>query len=324
MNAAAKRRDWKHVSAIAAAIVLAFTDPASAQAPGPAPAATGSWTPVVKGEPFVISNSDVRVMKSKTGAAYRVYVSWPKTPPPPKGYPVLFMLDGDEAFALTSETANRLGPYWDLTPGIVVAIGYPGTSRRFLDFTPPGPAGVDLPPDSGPTGGVDAFLAFVGDELVPSIQAEYPVDPDRRTLMGYSLAGLFVLEALFKRPELFSTYVAGSPSSFYGNRQVFTLIPSFADKMRAAHLKRRLFLTIGQYEQSPPPGKEKDPSWLKIADLSIKARMDDNARDLAARLKPLSSVGLDLDFQVLPNETHASGEWLVTRKGLLQAFAERP
>jgi predicted alpha/beta superfamily hydrolase len=309
---------------IAAVAGLALADGASGETLLPPPSAAKTWTAPIKGGPYVVPRSDVWTMTSKAAAAYRIYVSWPKAPPPPNGYPVLFMLDGDEAFAVTSETANNLGPYWGLAPGIVVAIGYPGESRRFLDFTPPGPAGVDLPPDSGPTGGIDAFLAFVGDELVPTIQAEYPVDPKRRTLMGYSLAGLFVLETLFKRPELFSTYVAGSPSSFYGNREVFTLIPGFADRMRAAHLKRRLLLTIGQYEQSPPPGKEKDPAWLKIAELSRKARMDDNARDLAARLKPLGRVGLELEFRVIPNETHASGEWPVTREALLQAFAEQP
>jgi predicted alpha/beta superfamily hydrolase len=309
---------------IAAAVGLALADPACAQAQAQAPSATKIWTPVIKGAPYVVPRSDVWTMTSKAGAAYRIYVSWPKAPPPSHGYPVLFMLDGDEAFAITSETANNLGPYWGLTPGIVVGIGYAGKSRRFLDFTPPGPAGVDLPPDVGPTGGVDAFIAFVGDELVPAIRAQYPVDPQRRALMGYSLAGLFVLETLFKRPELFDTYVAGSPSSFYGNRQVFTLIPGFAKKMRAAHLKRRLLLTIGQYEQSPAPGKEKDPAWLTIADLSIKARMNDNARDLAAQLKPLRNAGLDFEFRVIPNETHASGEWQVTRETLLQAFAEHP
>jgi len=311
-------------SVAVAALWLALASAAYAQAPASKPPAATSWTPVIKGAPFTVPRSDVWTMASKGGAAYRIYVSWPKAPPPPKGYPVLFMLDGDEAFAVTSEAANNIGPYWGLSPGIVVAIGYPGKSRRFLDFTPPGPAVVDLPPDNGGTGGVDAFMAFVGDELVPAIQAQYPVDPDRRTLMGYSLAGLFVLETLFKRPELFNTYVAGSPSSFYGNRQVFTLIPGFVDKMRSRHLKRRLLLTIGQYEQSPVPGEEKDPIWLAIADLSIKAKMNDNARDLAAQLKPLGSAGLDFEYRVIPNETHSSGEWPVTREGLLQAFAEHP
>ncbi len=45
------------------------------------------------------------------------------------------------------------------------------------------------------------------------------VDANRRTLAGYSLGGLLTLQALFKRPGLFRTYVASSPSIWYGDKQ---------------------------------------------------------------------------------------------------------
>jgi hypothetical protein len=127
--------------------------------------------------------SEVQAMISKAGAPYRIYIALPEAPPPPHGYPVLYLLDGDESFAATAELANRFGRYWALEPGIVVAIGYPSASRRSLDYTPKGDPGPDVPA-TRPTGGADAFLSFVADELVPTIDAAYKTDHGRRDLDG--------------------------------------------------------------------------------------------------------------------------------------------
>ena len=269
-----------------------------------------------KGAPYVMPRSEVRDVTSKAGATYRVYIAWPEAPPPPGGYPVLYLLDGDEAFAVTAEAANRFGPYWGLEPGIVVAVGYPSGSRRMEDYTPPG-SDPAVPPGAK-VGGANAFLTFLGDELMPSVEAGNHIDPARRTLMGYSQGGLFTLHALFHRPELFARYVAASPSIWFADKAELAALPLFEKRMAKGDLHPRLVLTAGQYEQSPAPGMENDPAWLKIAALSVRAAMADNARALAARLAKVP--GISVSFTLNAGETHATGDFPAIRDSLRQAF----
>jgi predicted alpha/beta superfamily hydrolase len=154
--------------------------------------------------------------------------------------------------------------------------------------------------------------------LIPAIDAEHHIDPARRTLMGYSLGGLFTLHALFHRPGLFASYVAASPSIWFADKAELAALPAFEQCMRRGDLHARLLLSAGQYEQSPPPGREKDPAWLKIAALSTRAAMVDNARALSARLTRLP--GLSVSFAVMQGETHASGDFPAIRESLLRAF----
>ncbi len=273
-----------------------------------------------KGIAYVMPRSEVRDVTSKAGAAYRVYVAWPDTPPPPGGYPVLYLLDGDESFAVTAEAANRFGQYWNLEPGIIVAIGYPAGSRRMQDYTPAGDPDPNVPAGAK-VGGADAFLTFLGDELIPAIDADYRIDPARRTLTGYSLGGLFTLHALFHRPDLFARYAAASPSIWYANKAVLTALPLFEKRMAKGDLHPAVAITAGQYEQSPAPGMENDPAWQKIAALSAKAVMVDNAHALAETLAKLP--GLSVSFAVNAGETHATGDFPAIRDSLRQAFAIR-
>jgi len=274
-----------------------------------------------KGEPYVMPRSEVRRMRSDAGGDYLIYIAWPEQPPPSGGYPILYLLDGTESFAIAAEYENRLGSYSGMAPGIVVGVGYPDASRRTFDYTPAVPDGVDTTPAKGPTGGGDAFLDFLAHKVIPGVEAGHPVAANRRTLAGYSLGGLFTLQALFKHPDLFRTYVASSPSIWYADAQVLKLLPGFSERLSGTQARRRLFLSAGQYEQSPAPGMERDPSWLAIADLSLRAKMIDNARDLAERLK---SSPLHVEFRVVPGETHATGDWPALRDAVQRAFADQP
>lgn len=305
------------MSAPVLAIAICMS-PLPARAADTASAEPAATTP---GTPYVMPRSEVRTMRSASGAEYLIHIAWPKDPPPPGGYPILYLLDGTESFAIAAEFENRLGVYSGMSPGVVVGIGYPGESRRQLDYTPKVPEGTEMLRPMAEKGGAEAFLDFVANQVIPGVEGGKPIDADRRTIAGYSLGGLFTLQALFRRPDLFRTYVSSSPSIWYGDKQVLKLLPGLADRLRKARTERRLFLSAGEYEQSAPPGKEQDPSWLNIADLSIRARMVDNARDLAGRLK---AEPLQVSFRVVPGETHATGDWPALRDALLRAFADKP
>jgi hypothetical protein len=61
------------------------------------------------------------------------------------------------------------------------------------------------------SGGGDAFLEFIGSELIPYIDGKYRTVP-YRVLSGGSSAGMFTLYTLFSRPESFHAYIASRPA----------------------------------------------------------------------------------------------------------------
>lgn len=174
-------------------------------------------------EPWQLARSDVQEVAAPDGHRYRLLVAWPEGEPPPQGWPVLWLLDGEDNFAVATMTARRLaraGPRGGVTQGLIVAIESGPLARRVLDYTPAAP-GYAIPagaPASGlATGGADAFLDFVNGKLRPMVAARWRIDPARQTLAGHSFGGLLALHALFVRPQTATRYAAVSPSLWYGN-----------------------------------------------------------------------------------------------------------
>ncbi|EHY76538.1 putative hydrolase of alpha/beta superfamily protein [Stutzerimonas stutzeri ATCC 14405 = CCUG 16156] len=161
------------------------------------------------------------IQSERTGKVYRIFVSEPRHEPPPGGYPVLYVLDGNALFPSLAIQAqaleNRPGPTLRNSV-LVVGIGYPGNElydfeARSEDYTPKAEDRQRLPNrKSAPSGGADDFLAFIEDELKPMIALRYSVNSQRQTLFGHSYGGLFTLYTLLTRPRAFQGYVAASPS----------------------------------------------------------------------------------------------------------------
>jgi len=59
---------------------------------------------------------------------------------------------------------------------------------------------------------MDDFLKVIETDMKPRVFALAPVDRGNQTLFGHSFGGLTVLEALFREPGAFRTFVAASPS----------------------------------------------------------------------------------------------------------------
>ncbi len=274
--------------------------------------------------PYVVPRSEVRTMRSRSGVDYRILIARPAAPPPATGYPVLYLLDGDDSFAIAAVTAERLGRHagrGGVVPGLIVGIGYPGASRRALDYTPasanpaPGPDGrVDT------TGGAQAFREFIADELQPTIARDFSIDASRQTLMGHSYGGLFVLDTLFRQPELFRTYVASSPSIWFANRQVLAHESAFVERQRAAGRPLDLVLTVGELEQPRSQAKARPAADAGVAARLAERRMVDDSRELAARLRVHEDTGLAVHYRVLAGETHGSASLPAIGSAVLRAF----
>ncbi len=114
--------------------------------------------------------------------------------------------------ATTIDSAIRAG---EMRP--VLLVGIENTERR-RDMTSPTEIATDR--EIAPkVGGSAAFRAFIGQELIPEIQARFQADDDSG-IIGESLAGLFIVETFFLQPDLFDRYIALSPSLWWNSEEL--------------------------------------------------------------------------------------------------------
>jgi len=128
-------------------------------------------------------------------------------------YPAVYVLDGAFEQEMAAAITRFYADAGKVPPMIVVGIRNPD---RFHELTTDPVPGFPIPPATPNPGGADAFMRFVGDELIPWVQRTYRAD-SLRVLVGHSLGGLFALHTLGKRPELFTGWVLMEPSAWWNN-----------------------------------------------------------------------------------------------------------
>jgi hypothetical protein len=137
--------------------------------------------------------------------------------------PVLYMPDGgvDEDFPHVVNTVDSLIALHQIRP--VIVVGIPNTQRR-RDLTGP----THMHADSAiarEVGGSAAFRRFIRDELIPAIGTRYRVS-DERSIIGESLAGLFIVETFLVDPGMFRHYVALDPSLWWNDGGLIDSAPT--------------------------------------------------------------------------------------------------
>ena len=165
--------------------------------------------------------------------SYKVTVSIPKEAVPSKGFPVLYVLDGNAYGLLLKEMIQlqwRRSEKTKVCPMVIVSIGYDinevFSPLRVFDFTPP-TSSISLPPKPDGSewpayGGAERFLQLITRDIQPFVYEHAPVHRERQTLFGHSLGGLFVLYTLFQRRNLFQHYISCSPSIWWNECQILT------------------------------------------------------------------------------------------------------
>ena len=198
------------------------------------------------GAPVVIPRAKQYDLTSRiTGRTYRIMVATPFKADPAIAYPVVYLLDGSQAFGTAAATRQFLNAV--TAPAIIVGVGYPTDNPpelsriRFLDLTPSVSKAED---DAGrKTGEGDAFLRAIEEEVKPFVMARYKIDAAQQIFYGHSLGGLMVLRTLFRNPNAFSTYIASSPSIWWNNNEVLADEASFSKRARAGELHMKLLIT---------------------------------------------------------------------------------
>lgn len=245
--------------------------------------------------PFQRAGASQIDLTSRNGRNYRIFISVPSVPPPPGGFPVLYLLDGNASFATAMDTValqmRRTGGT-GLPPGIVVGIGYPREApfdmeRRTFDYLASGPS-------TGPkVGGAAQFAEFIETELKPMLGSSFPIDSTRQALFGHSFGGLFVLWSLFTQPEMFQTHIAASPSIWWNERAILAVADVYKQRKSGPAARARLLITVGGLEREIPFAGGK---------LNIVA----DAEALTARLRAHADQAVDVSYSEIIDENHMS------------------
>lgn len=203
-------------------------------------------------------------------------------------YPTVYVLDGEWSQYLAAGILDTL--YQDGFPKTLL-VAIPNVHRT-RDLTPVATA------ESPGGGGADAFLRFLGDEVVPFVEERYR-GSGFRLLVGHSLGGLFVIHTAATRPELFEALVAISPSVFIADDEA---LERYASHLSAAGCRSaELFIALGD-----EPGDE-----------------GDGVRRLAERIARLCAPSrLRWMFRDYPLENHSTVPIPATLDGIRFVFAD--
>ena len=270
-------------------VVSGASSAVQAQAVGPD---GGSRADVVLSDShtFVVSNSI-------TGVGYRIYVAFPPGyHSSSKRYPALYMLDGDGGFALGTQAYRLLRVDSTMPDLLLVGIGYDltGASRRSQrghDLTP-----TRVASDTA-TGGSGAFLHFLVETIIPTVESHYRTDPSDRGLFGHSLGGLFALHTLFARPDVFRRYIVSSPSLWWDDAVILKAESRFAREQR--RLPKSIYMSVGSEEPFD---------------------MLERFQPFADSIQSRGYSGLTFTAAVLPNETHLSAFATAFTRGLRTVY----
>lgn len=214
-------------------------------------------------------------------------------------YPVVYLLDGsaDEDFIHTVGLYQYNNfPWIDRVPKSII-VGIANVDRK-RDFT--FPTTVEEDKKRFPTTGhSDKFISFIEKELQPFIEKKYKGSSSDKTIIGQSLGGLLATEILLKKTSLFNRYIIISPSLWWDNG---SLLKMDADILKETFTHRTdVYIGVGKEGLAPT---------------SIPHVMEVEANLLAEKLKNTKSKSLNMYFDYLPQENHAT----VTHQAIFNAL----
>jgi predicted alpha/beta superfamily hydrolase len=203
-------------------------------------------------------------------------------------YPVTYLLDGsaDEDFIHVAGLFQFNNFSWINRVPKSIVVGIATVDRR-RDFTYP--TTIEKDKKSFPTAGhSDNFIAFIKKELQPFIEKKYKANT-AKTIIGQSLGGLVATEILIKNPTLFNKYIIVSPSLWWDNgsllHQTLTILPdSFSNRID-------VYIGVGKEGLTPT---------------EVPRVMEVDANLLAEKIKSTKSKSVNVYFDYLPEEDHAT------------------
>lgn len=263
---------------------------------------------------LTLPNTEVHRLQAN-GRSYQLWVDLPPSyVQNNKTYPMLLVTDANYSFPLVRSIRARVGQNGaNIEDFVLVGLGYaegdsPAQSRS-RDYTPTDPKkrpGWDKSSYSATEyGGAALHLHYLQHQVLPLLKARYRLDARRFIYAGHSYGALFGTYVLFHQPELFQSYILGSPSYWFDQRESFRLEQQYAS--RAKDLPVQLLFYAGEYEAvGPAPLFNQDTDLVKDMDLMVRT------------LKKRNYPGLKLQQQVLPGDDHLTAYPNLITKALRQ------
>ena len=269
---------------------------------------------------------NTRYFEVESAHAAARYAIWVTVPPQyelneEEHFSVVFAPDGNGMAPGAAARMQMLSsdPIAPIEPFILVCIGYCGEdARRTLavrarDLLPPGEPlpegaeqsmskivamglldeeGADLYLHHLRAPAADKFLAFITNELLPMITAQWRVKPGDHGLFGYSYGGLFAAYAALRRPLPITRIGAGSPGILAGSSRIFGL---YAEDREGGvdHGGRHLHLTVCETELTVP-GYYQAAIGAGVTEFPV-----------LTGTQPLK--GLTVTSRIIPLESHVTG-----------------
>lgn len=197
-----------------------------------------------------------------------------------KKYPVLYVLDGE--YLMEAATAVHKYYWGGFMPEMVV-VGIANLGNRNRDLI---------------TDSAAYFTAFLEEELIPHIEAAYPVT-GYRSLIGHSYSGYFTISTLLNYPDLFENYLAIDPSlDFDGQKLLKRAKENFASKSFEG---KSLFVSLGGQLHNQNPEININNVMQDTSELSLFARSN---IELAQSAESHSQNGLNFQWKFYPIDLH--------------------
>ena len=213
-------------------------------------------------------------------------------------YPVVYLLDGsaNEDFIHISGLFQFNSFAWINRVPKSIIVGIANVDRK-RDFTYPTTIESDkkIYPTTGHS---EKFIDFLETELRPFIDKKYKTN-NSAMLIGQSLGGLLATEILLKKPKLFNKYIIISPSLWWDNG---SLLRQPSDIYKSAFVQKT-DVYIGVGKEGLAPG-------------NIPRVMEVDANMLADKLRETKSQNVQINFDYLPQENHAT----VTHQAIFNAL----
>ncbi len=254
--------------------------------------------------PFDIPRSTVIELKDPaTNLTYPIFIKLPRSYKKHKNkqYPVIYLMDALYSFQITSGATRFPMNSGAMEEAIIVGVSYSkgsrGSSSRVRDYTPNKATDWKLQ-----TGHADEHAKFIRETVFSYIKTNYRAKPKQRTFVGNSLSGLFGAFILFKYPDMFDSYILGSPSVWFNKNYILNL------QITKSELPIKVYLSVGSLEQ-PAFGEREN--------------MVQGAKQLAEKIKAQSSEDTHLKFSLINGARHETAFPTTLIQGLDWIYGKR-
>jgi len=227
-------------------------------------------------------------------------------------YQVLYLLDGEAHFHSVTGLVNHLseaGGNSVIPPMIVVGIT---NTDRTRDMTPTYVREVMGDTTlSRTTGGLDNFLRFLEEELIPFIDEKYPTTSNR-TFVGHSLGGLAGVYAMIMRPGLFQHTIAIDPSLWWDDEWIAQQADGILGSPSLAG--HSLYLAAAN---TLPPGMDLPAALEDSTFFTMQVR---SIMHFAEQVEQATDRKFHFDWRYFAEDNHLSIPLIATYEGLRYIF----